>query len=372
MFGLGDVLSEADDPASALEGGVEVKGRGGPSGKRIFSSATGTNVGIPGLSGSKISLGETGGRVVHSKAGTLLDGIHIDTIAAQGIDWHDGQRHAFSRGETRLQGIDVTAFIGEDQIIISKLDIGAILAEQLGYEDESSGLSVIVESGGLGGIHVTNLTITLPKGKDESAKITGKVVADSLNDLKINTLIKGIRATGTLTGSNLTADFVTDRKRVFSIGELNLKGGEITQPGTTNNIHVSFRKLKGAVTHEDLENGETKYTLGGITLADLTVGRSRWAGGGKSIAVNGQASLRGVTLDAEVLQGKKEADGKGGQLKQLKIVRLGVAQISATDIHAHLDAVPPDPKKPDDKGSKAKDIPLEKGTILGLEVLGID
>lgn len=372
VFGLGDILSEAYDPASALEGGIEIKGRGGPGGKRIFSSAVATNVGIPGLSGSRISLGETGGRVVHSKAGTQFDGIHIDTIAAQGIDWHGGQHHAFSRGETRLQGIDVTAFVGEEHILISTLNIGAILADQVGYEDEATGLRVLVESGGLGGIHVTNLRVALPQSKDESAKITGMVVAESLTDLKVNALIKGIRAKGTLNGSNLTADFVTDRKRVFSIGELNLKGGQVIQPGTTNNIHVAFNRLKGVVTQEDLENGETKYTLSGIALGDLTVGRSRWAGGGNTLEVNGQAFLRGVTLDAEVLQGSKEPDGKGGTLKELKIVRLGVAQITATDVRYWIDAVPADPKKPDDKGSKSKDVTLEKATILGLELTGID
>ena len=372
VIGLGDVMSEAYDPASALESGVEARGRGGSTGKRMFTGVTGTNVGLPGLSGSKVSIGETGGRITHSKAGTLFDGIHIDTIAGQGIDWRDGQRHVFSRGETSIQGIDVTAFVGEQEIVISKLDVGAVLADQLGYEDEATGISVLVESGGLGGIHVTNLTISLPANKAESAKITGKVITDTIDDLKIKALIRGIRAKGTLAGSNLSVDFVTDRKRVFTIGDLKLRGGEITEPGTTNNIHVSFRGLKGAVTQEDLENGETKYTLSKIGLADLSVRNGRWTDGKQSIAVNGEASLHGVTLDAEVLQGKKEADGKGGMLKQLKIVRMGVEQIKAADIHWHKGAVPPDPKKPGDKGSAPLDVDLGKGTILGLEVTGID
>jgi hypothetical protein len=130
VLGLGDILSDAYDPEAALENGIEVRGRGGRSGKRIFSGASGRNVSIPGLSGSKVSLGETGGRVQHGKAGTRFDDIHIDTLAAQ-ESTGDGRRHAFSRGETTINGIDVTAFVGEKQILISKLDVGAILADQL-------------------------------------------------------------------------------------------------------------------------------------------------------------------------------------------------------------------------------------------------
>jgi hypothetical protein len=51
---------------------------------------------------------------------------------------------------------------------------------------------------------------------------------------------------------------------------------------------------------------------------------------------------------------------------------MNAGEIRATDIRAHLDAVPPDPRKPGDPGAAAKDITLEKGTILGLEVTGID
>jgi hypothetical protein len=119
-----------------------------------------------------------------------------------------------------------------------------------------------------------------------------KISAESVNQLKLDALVKGIRAKGTLTGNDLSADLVTDRKRVFQIGDLQLKGGEILEPGTANRIHVSFRGLKGTVEQEDLESGETRFSLQGIGLDDLTVGRSRWADAGQSIEVGGQASLR--------------------------------------------------------------------------------
>jgi len=46
VLGLADVLSADYDPRAA---GLTVKGRGGASGKRLFSGATGSNLGIPGF-----------------------------------------------------------------------------------------------------------------------------------------------------------------------------------------------------------------------------------------------------------------------------------------------------------------------------------
>jgi hypothetical protein len=378
VTGLGDVLSSSFDPAGALDGGVHVRGRGGPGHKRIFSGATGVDVAIPGLSGSRIGLGETGGEVTVSEAGAKLDGIHIDSIAAQGFEWHDGQRRAFSRGETRLQGIDVTAFIGDRQILVSRLECAAVTAEQLGYEDQSTGLSAVVESGGLGGVSITNLTVDLPQKQDGRTDRTdtkiaaGKIVAASANDLRINTLIAGISARGTLNGSNLSVEFLTDRKRVIRVGDLRLGAGEIAQPGRSNNIHVSFSGLKGSITQETLDSGQTQYNFDGIGLGDLTIGKSLWAGSGWRIEIAGHASLHGVTLDAVALQEKKNADGAAGKLSQFTLTDVRVAQIKASDVHVRVDAVAPDPKKPHDEGTTARTFDLAEATILDLAITGID
>ncbi len=379
VTGLGDVLSNSFDLTGALAGGIGVHGRGGAGGTRMFSGATGVDVGIPGLTASRIGLGETSGEIFPSDAGTNLRGIHIDTIAAQGIEWRDGQRHAFSRGETRLQGVDVSAFIGDRQIVVSTLECAAITADQLGYEDESTGLSAVVESGGLGGISITNLTVDLPQKqagteeKTEAGFSAGKINAQSANDLKVNALIGGIGAKGTLNGSNLSVEFVTDRKRVYRVGDLRMRAGEITEPGTPSNLHVSFRGLKGTVTQETLDSGQTQYTFDGIGLGAFeVVGRSLWAGSGWRIEVGGGASLRGVTLDAVALQEKKSADGRAGKLSQFTLTDLRVAQMEANDVAFQIDAVAPDPKKPGDPGSPATSTHVSKATILDLAIRGID
>lgn len=285
---------------------------------------------------------------------------------------------AFSRGETRLQGIDVTAFIGDRQILCSRLECAAVTAEQLGYEDQSTGLSAVVESGGLGGISITNLTADLPQKQDggtdraDTKIAAGKIVAASANDLRINTLIAGISAQGTLNGSNLSVEFLTDRQRVVRVGDLRLSAGEIAQPGRSNNIHVSFSGLKGSITQETLDSGQTQYTFDGIGLGDLTIGKSLWAGSGWSIGIGGHASLHGVTLDAVALQEKRNADGAAGKLSQFTLTDVRVAQIKASDVHVKVDAVAPDPKKPGDEGTKARTFDLAEATILDLAITGID
>jgi hypothetical protein len=376
VTGLSDVLSSSHDSAAALGGsGVRLRGRGGPGHKRIFSGATGVDVAIPGLSGSRIGVGETGGEITVSEAGAKLDGIHLDSIAVQGFEWRDGQRHAFSHGETKLQGIDVTAFIGDRHILISTLECAAVTADQLGYEDESTGLSAVVESGGLGGISITNLSVDLAQKQDGSTdtKITaGKILATSANDLRINTLIAGISAKGTLNGSNLSVDFLTDRKRVLRVGDLRLSAGQIAQPGTSNNIQVSFSGLRGSITQQTLDSGQTQYNLDGIGLGNLTIGRSRWAASGWRIEILGHASLHGVTIDAVALQEKENADGTGGKLSQFTLTDMRVAQIKAFDVAARVDAVAPDPTRPADEGAKAQTLNLTEATILDLAITGID
>ena len=377
VTGLGDVLSDPFDPAASI-GGVSVRGRGGASRKRIFSTATGLDVGIPGLTGSRIGLGETGGGITVSEAGTKLEGIHIDSIAAQGIEWRDGQRHAFSKGETSLLGIDVTAFVGERQIVISTLECAAIAADQLGYEDESTGLVAVVESGGLGGISITNLTIDLARSEDgptgtSGVKVAaGQVVAKSISDLRINTLVGGIGAKGTLNGSNLSVEFLTDRKRVYRVGDLRMTAGEITKPGTKSNIHVAFRGLRGSVTQTTLDSGQTQYLFDGIGLGDLTVGRSLWVGSGWRIEINGSASMRGVSLDAVAVQEAKGPGDQPGRISQFTLTDVRVAQIQARDVHVQVDAAAPDPKKPGDKGTEATRVDLSEATILDLHITGID
>jgi hypothetical protein len=366
---LGDVLSPAYDPSAAAP---LLQGKGGASGKRIFSGVAGTDLRIPGLSAGRVALGEAGGSVQKTPAGTKVAGIRIDSIALDRIDWRDGQRHVFASGPTMLQGIDVDAFIGEEQTVVSRLDVAAVSAEQLGYEDEATGLRVGVQSGALAGIHVTNLTLGAVKdvpGK-EKTRLTGDVKVDSLSDVKLDALVGGLRARGTLHGSNLSVSFVSDRQRILRIGDLGLDQGRLTRPGTWSRIDVSFRGLRGAVTEDVLDSGETRFALQDIALDDFTIGRSLWLGSGASIAIDGHASLKGVTLDAIALQSRPGADGKPGEIKSFKITRLAVAQTSASKLHLHLDAAAP--KSPGDPGSPEREIDLESATILGLEVSGFD
>lgn len=371
VLGLADVLSPSFDPQAA---GLTVSGRGGAGGKRIFSGATGSDLGIPGLSAGTVHLGETGGSVKLTPSGTQIDGVHIDRIDLQALDWRGGQQHAFATGPVELQSIDIQALIGEQHSVISSLDIGAISAEQAGYEDESTGLRVVVESGALGGVHVDNLTISQHKAADGKTKTTvlGDAKIDTLSDLKLDALVGGLRARGTLHGTDLKCEFVTDRKRVFTIGNLRGDSGRITERGTASSIHVSFAGLSGKVTQDTLDDGAMQYQFDNVVLDDFDLGQCRWSGGGWVIQVDADASLRGVSMTASALQAKPTPDGKAGKLRSFAIAEMRVAQIKAHQLHLQHDAVVPDPKKPGDAGEQAKDITLDEATILGLKVRGID
>lgn len=371
VLGVADVLSPSFDPRAA---GLTVRGRGGAGGKRIFSGATGHDLGIPGLSAGTLRLGETGGSVKLTPSGTQIDGLHIDSIDLEALDWRGGQQHVFATGPVRLLSIDVQALIGDDQIAISSLEIGAISAAQAGYEDESTGLRVLVESGALGGVHVNNLTISKQTTADGKGRTTvlGDAKVDSLSDLKLDALVNGLRARGTLHGTGLKAEFVTDRKRVFTIGSLGLDSGRISEPGTASSIHVSFAGLAGRVTQETRDDGATQYQFDDVALADFDLGQCRWSGGGWAIQIDADASLRGVSMTASALQGSPTPDGKTGKLQSFTIVEMRVAQIKAHQLHLHHDTLAPDPKKPGDSGERPKDTTLDEATILGLEIRGID
>ncbi len=376
VFGLSDVLSPGYDPQAA---GLGVQGRGGASKRRLFTGATGTRLGIPGLSAGQVTLGEAGGAARLTPSGTLIDGLMLDSIELDRLDWRSGREHVFAVGPVTLQSVAVKALIGEDQIAISSLEIGAITASQVGYENESTGLRVVVESGGLGSVRATNLTISntvtqdpVTRAKKNKTTVLGDVRVGSVADLKLDALVAGLRARGTLNGGGLHAEFVTDRRRVFSIDSLGLGAGVVTEPGTTSAIHVSFKGLGGRVTQETLDTGAVQYQLDDVVLADFDLGQCRWSGSGWVIQVDGDASLKGVTMTATALQAAPGPDGKAGKLQHFTIGDLRVAQVKAHQLRYHKDAVPADPKKRGDTGSAAQEDTLESATILGLEVRGID
>lgn len=364
--GLGDVLAEGYDFNAVLRGqGVTVKGRG--PGGRLLSGAEAVDSSVPGLSGKKVTTGALTGDINYKEEGTTLSNIHLASLAVEGLEWRGGKKRVSSKNACTLLDIKVDAFFSDLQINVKKLDVGAVLGDQLVYADEETGLEATVRSGGLGGVHVTDLVLDLPLEKGQDTKISkGRIVADKVNNLDLNVklLKQSLEGHGVLSGSNISVEFLTDKKRLFKVGDLSLASGEAMKLGEEHGISLSFKHLRGEVEQEALDNGDTRYTFHGIGLSDFTLGPGKFADKGTTLEINGQASLKGAELEAVALVDKK------GKPKKLLIKRLYVKEISANNIHALIE--PTGQPKPGEEAASRKEFWLESGTILGLDITELD
>ncbi len=302
-------------------------------------------------------------------------GGHIDDLSVEGVTWQDATKRVFSTGKSSLTGIDVTgAVYSKRQIKVGSFSVGAFTGDHLGYIDKTSGMEITVTSGGFGGIKVNDLVVDLPENDDCNIKISGgKAAIEKVNQLSLGLkmLSKGIQASGVLSGSAISVDFVTSDKRVYRIGDLSLAEGRFTQhkkgEKLPDTIRFSLKKFSAkTITEEKVEDGGRKLTLDDIKIANFDVGKSLITDGGKRLEINGRASLKGASLSAEVLLDKENT------LKRFKVRRLYVHEISATNVHAESAAVAADPAKSGDTGTPKRAIDLDSAAIKGLEIEDID
>ncbi len=190
-------------------------------------------------------------------------------------------------------------------------------------------------------------------------------------------------------GQALTSLEVTDLD--VALGGLASKGEKLTVEGRggprgdriAGSAVIEGAPLPGGrgrrVALTDVTGGVSKdgdhYTLRRFGIGDVQMANIDWRGQGTRVAIERDAHLVDVSIDAEVelTSGaeKKQQGEKAKAIKSFVVHELHVGELTGHGLHAHTDAVPADPKKKE-PGSESFDFDLPSGTIRNLVVTEFD
>jgi len=388
ISGLGDVLAEGyafDKDAKAL------KVSGGAKGKPWVQKIEAEGVKTRGATGDqtvaeRITLGPIGGDVVRTDKGYAILGLTVASLGVKGLSWRSGATTVQSIGETRLEGLSITANYekqgGATRIFIVQAGVKQIVADQLRYEDDTA--VVTVKSGSLVGITVSRLDVTLPDEGDPVIAEGGEIAVEKVRALTIDALAGGKKVAAQVDSRNpadvaaISVSFAKAGERTLSLNGLGAEA-EVSDPKSKSRLHVSLKRLSGSVTQKGDDYHVRNLFIGDITATDVHWVSSPW-----TIDVPGKVTLSGISVDAEASLRKKpqapgakpKLDAKGKpveekELSKLQIKALNIREIAAREVTLTSPKVEKD-KFPGVKYRPQRTIDLKEAVISGLRITGYD
>ena len=390
ISGLGDVLAEGyafDKDAKDLTL------KGGTDGKPWFQQVQAEGVRRRGDKGDqtvaeRITIGPVGGEVKRTAKGYALNGLTIASIAAKGVSWQSGKTTIQSIGESRLEGVSISATYEKDggttKLSVTHAAIKQIVADQLRYENESA--VVTVKSGALVGIAITNLNVTLPEEGDTVIEAGGQVAVQKVQALAIDAVVGGKKVVGqvdsttpTATANAITVDFAKAGERSLSL--LGLDGAaQVTDLKTGGRLHVALKHVSGKI----IQTSENDFEVRNLSIPDVSVTGIHWIAGDYTIDVADKVTLAGIQLDADASLKPKalkkgetpKLDDDGKPIVEKELGKLLVRKLTVSEIAAHAVKVtsPRIPPKvgSTDKVKPEKTIELKEAVIKGVRMTGFD
>jgi hypothetical protein len=305
VWGLGDVTDF--DLDRSMAGGILVEGTGrsadGTRSDRVFASAEVTDMRFGAHAAERISATEAAGRLYVDNEQLRFDNLGLGRVELERVYFEAGGNQLWSDHTTVLTGISATgslhwepSALHEGDRYLARVEIDALAIDTL----EGNGLNaylaaqqaqVQVESGTIGGIWASGLSIAMPE--DGETEVHGAAGIRTLTDVRVNGMVEGALDFGRarLNGSDLTLTFLGSAGEDIRIGDLDLDEGDFRT--ADGNVHVSARHVSGLIEHRG-----TQWTLRDVQVPQLTVQRLNWRSGARTFTVDEPATLSGLRVTA--------------------------------------------------------------------------